>query len=58
MQNWIESAEADMEHKGTVGDFGKYSAKKVAADKKKGGIEEKRAIFAQNMHKIAEERKK
>jgi hypothetical protein len=50
---WIQSARDEMESKGTVGAFGKATPKKIAAAKKKGGLQEKRAIFAQNMKKIA-----
>lgn len=55
--NWIGKARERMEEKGTVGKFGKSTPKKVAAAKKKGGVEEKRAVFAENMKKIAEKRK-
>ena len=55
--NWIGGAEKKMEAKGTVGAFGKATPKKIAAAKKKGGIQEKRAIFAQNMKKIAAKKK-
>lgn len=54
---WIQSAEKKMEDKGTVGAFGKTTAKKVAAGKKKGGIAKKRAVFAANMKKIAQKHK-
>ena len=37
--------------------FGKATPKKIAAAKKEGGLEEKRAIFAQNMKRIAAKRK-
>ena len=50
---WIQSAVEKMKRKGTLGKFGKASVKKVAAAKKKGGVEKKRAIFAENMRKIA-----
>ena len=56
--HWIQGARKEMERKGTVGKFGKTTAKKVARAKKHGGKEEKRAIFAQNMKRIAEKRKK
>ena len=56
--NFIQKARKRMEEKGTVGAFGKATPKKIAAAKKKGGIEEKRAIFAANMKKIAAKRKK
>lgn len=50
---WIGQATAKMEKKGTVGAYGKSSPKKDAANIKKGGLQKKRAIFAQNMRKIA-----
>lgn len=56
-KKWIQKATAKMKANGTKGKFGKATAKKVAAGKKKGGIAEKRAVFAQNMKKIAEEKK-
>jgi len=46
-----------MEAKGTVGKFGKATEKKVASGKKKGGVDEKRAVFAENMKKIADKKK-
>ena len=51
--NWIGKARDKMEEKGTVGSFGKATPSKVAAAKKKGGKAEKKAVFAQNMKKIA-----
>jgi hypothetical protein len=42
-----------MESKGTVGAFGKATPKKIAAGKKQGGLQAKRATFAQNMKNIA-----
>lgn len=53
MAKWIQAAEEEMERKGTKGKFGKATKKKIAAGKKKGGKAKKRAIFAQNMKKIA-----
>jgi hypothetical protein len=50
---WIQKATAKMERKGTIGAFGKATPKKVAAGKRKGGLAKKRAIFAENMRKIA-----
>lgn len=57
MNKWIQGAVASMEKKGTVGAFGKATAKKIAAGKKAGGLQEKRAIFAANMKKIAQNKK-
>ena len=56
-KKWIQSARDRMKAKGTEGKFGKATPKKIAAAKKKGGVEEKRAVFAANMKRIAEERK-
>ncbi len=43
---WIQSATEKIKAKGTEGAFGKATPKKIAAAKKEGGLEEKRAIFA------------
>lgn len=56
MAQWIQKAREKMEEKGTVGKFGKATSKKIAAAKKKGGVEKKEAVFAQNMKKIARKR--
>ena len=50
---WIQSARRGMEAKGTVGAFGKATSKKIAKAKAKGGLAKKRAVFAENMKKIA-----
>ena len=52
-KHWIQTARNKMEEKGTVGAFGKATPKKIARAKKEGGVEEKRAVFAQNMKSIA-----
>lgn len=52
-KKWIQAATAKMKKKGTLGSFGPATTKKIAAAKKKGGKMEKKAIFAQNMKKIA-----
>jgi hypothetical protein len=54
MANWIGKARASMERKGTVGAFGAATPAKIARGKRAGGKEEKRAVFAQNMKRIAE----
>ncbi len=54
---WIQSATEKIKAKGTEGAFGKATPKKIAAAKKEGGLEEKRAVFASNMKKIAERKK-
>jgi len=55
---WIQKATAKMKKKGTLGSFGKATPKKIAAAKKKGGKSKKKAIFAQNVRKIALKRKR
>lgn len=55
---WIQDATKKMKKKGTLGSFGKATAKKVAAAKKKGGKAAKKAQFAENMKMIAERRKR
>ena len=57
-RNWIAKATRRMKRKGTVGAFGKATTKKIAAAKRKGGLAKKRAIFAENMRKIARRRKR
>lgn len=52
-EKWIQKADEEMKRKGTKGSFGKATPKKIAAAKKKGGKAEKRAVFAQNMKRIA-----
>jgi len=46
-----------MEEKGSVGSFGKATAKHIASAKKEGGVEKKKAVFAENMKKIAAKHK-
>ena len=53
MAKWIQAAVAKMKKKGTLGTFGKATSKKIASAKKQGGIMKKKAIFAQNMKRIA-----
>lgn len=57
MAKWIQHAREEMERKGTVGKFGRTTARKVARAKRRGGVEAKRAVFAQNMKRIAQKRK-
>lgn len=57
MAKWIQAATEKMKKKGTLGSFGKVTKKKVATAKKEGGKAEKKAIFAQNMKKIADKKK-
>jgi hypothetical protein len=57
-RKFIQKAVARMEEKGTVGAFGAATPKKIARAKAKGGLQAKRAIFAENMRKIARRRKR
>ena len=52
-KNWIQKATKKMKRKGTLGSFGKATKKKIAAGKKAGGKQAKKAIFAQNVAKAA-----
>jgi len=54
---WIQSATAKMKEKGTLGSFGKATSSKIASAKKKGGKMAKKAVFAENMKKIAAKKK-
>lgn len=51
--SWLQEARKKMESKGTVGAFGKATPKKIASAKSQGGLQNKRAVFAQNMKNIA-----
>lgn len=55
-KKWIQKAVSKMKKKGTLGSFGKATPKKIAAAKKKGGKSAKKAVFAQNMKKIAKKK--
>ena len=57
-KKWIQKATKRMKAKGTLGKFGKATAKKIRAGKKKGGLAAKRATFAANMKAIARKRKR
>lgn len=52
-RKFIQKATERMEEKGTIGSFGKATPKKIARAKQEGGKEKKKAIFAENMRKIA-----
>lgn len=56
MSQWIQSAVKKMKSNGTQGAFGKATDSKIAAGKHAGGLQEKRAIFAENMKHISEHR--
>jgi len=57
-EHFIQKATESMKRRGTLGSFGKATPKKIARAKKEGGKMEKKAQFAENMKKIAAERKK
>jgi len=57
-RHFIQKATARMKKKGTLGSFGRATPKKIAAAKRKGGKMEKKAVFAENMKKIAAKRKR
>src|SRR5258708_570803 len=56
-EKWIQKATEKMKEKGTVGSFGKATPSKIARAKRHGGKEAKKAIFAQNIAKIAQSKK-
>ena len=56
-EKFIQKAVARMKQKGTLGSFGKATSKKIAAGKRAGGVQKKKAVFAENMKKIAQKRK-
>jgi hypothetical protein len=55
-EKWIQGVREKMEEKGTVGAFGRATEAKIAAGKRKGGLQKKRAVFAENMKRIARRR--
>ena len=54
---FIQAATARMEEKGTVGAFGKATASKISRAKARGGLAKKRAVFAENLKRIAQRRR-
>lgn len=56
--HWMEHAAEKMKEKGTVGSFGRATPSKIARAKKEGGLEEKRAVFAQNAAKASRKHKR
>jgi len=54
---WMEHAAEKMKEKGTVGSFGKATAKNIARGRKEGGKEAKKANFAAMAKKVAAKRK-
>lgn len=57
MANFIQAATDKMKKKGTLGSFGKATPSKIAHAKAEGGKMEKKAVFAENMKKIADKHK-
>lgn len=57
-KKWIQNAVAKMKQKGTLGSFGKATAKKIKAGLKAGGKMAKKALFAKNVKKFSKKRKK
>lgn len=55
-RKFIQKAVKRMEEKGTVGAFGKATESKISRAKAHGGLEKKRAVFAENMKRIARRR--
>lgn len=58
MDSWINNAKKRMKSKGTVGKFGHATEGKIAAGKRAGSVQEKRAVFAANMKRIAAKHKR
>jgi hypothetical protein len=56
-KKFIQKAEKGMEKRGTVGAFGPATKSNIAEGKAAGGLEAKRANFAQNMRRIAQRHK-
>jgi hypothetical protein len=56
-EKWLQKAREGMEAKGSVGSFGKATKSHIAEGKKEGGVEKKKAVFAENMRKIAAKHK-
>jgi len=54
---WIQKAREGMEEKGSLGSFGKATKSHIAEGKREGGVEKKKAVFAENMKKIAAKHK-
>ena len=56
-KRWIQKAVSKMKAKGTLGSYGKSTAKKNKKNIAKGGKIGKKAQFAENMRKIAKKKK-
>lgn len=57
-KHWIQAAREGMKKKGTEGAFGKATPAKIAAGKKAGGLQAKRANLAETFKKMAAKRQK
>lgn len=57
-RRFIQKAVARMKEKGSVGSFGAATPKKIARAKAQGGLAAKKAVFAENMKRIARRRKR
>ncbi len=55
-RDFIQNATNKMKAKGTIGAFGKATPGKISAAKAKGGLQKKRAVFAENMKNISSKR--
>ncbi len=53
MAKWLQAATSRMKAKGTLGSFGKATPSKIAAGKRAGGLQAKKAVFAENASKAA-----
>jgi len=57
MARWIQKAVKRMKRRGTLGSYGKSTAKKNKRNIARGGKIGKKALFAENMRKIAKRKK-
>lgn len=57
-KRWIQKAVSQMRRKNTLGSFGTATPSKIAAAKRAGGKRAKKAVFAQNMKRIAQRQKR
>ena len=55
---WIQAADERMDDKGTRGSFGKATDENIRKGKRAGGKRKKKAVFAENMRKIARKHKR
>jgi len=57
-KKWVQKSVERMKEKGTIGAFGKATPKKIARAKKHGGLEKKRAVWAENLKKSRNKKKR